>query len=243
VQPTIPLTESVPAFGKATQLAALLFDLDGTLANTDPFHYCAWKELLQGFGINIDETFYKTRISGRLNPAIAQDLLPQLSPEEQQQFIEQKEARFRELAPQLKPLQGLSEIVNWAEAHKLRQAVVTNAPPENVQHTLRALHLENHFHSVVIADDLGIGKPDPAPYQYALNQFGIVAEQAVAFEDSPSGVRSAVGAGIPTIGIASTQDPKTLYAVGAVLIVPDFSAPELWSFLGQQMGNSSADTL
>lgn len=233
MQSTLPLAQTASVFSQDTQLAALLFDLDGTLANTDPFHFVAWQDLLKQFGLEIDETFYKTRISGRLNPAIVDDLLPQLSPSEKEQFIEQKESLFRELAPQLTPLAGLADVINWATERNLKQGVVTNAPPENVRHTLKALHLENQFSQVVIADELGIGKPDPAPYLYALQQFGVEANQAIAFEDSPSGIRSAVAAGIPTVGIASTQDPQALYAVGAVLVVPDFAATELRDFLGQ----------
>ena len=232
MQTIVPPSPSVAP--QATQLAAVLFDLDGTLANTDPFHFCAWKELLQEHGYEIDDEFYKSHISGKLNPAIVQDLLPHLSPEAGQRLIEQKEAYFRELAPQLTPLPGLREVIAWADQWQFKQAVVTNAPPENVQHTLRALHLESHFSQVVISDELGIGKPDPAPYLHALKQFGVRADQAIAFEDSPSGVRSAVAAGIPTIGIASTQAPDVLYSVGATLVVSDFSAPELWAFLEQK---------
>jgi HAD superfamily hydrolase (TIGR01509 family) len=237
IQTTLTLPELAPSTMTAIRLAALLFDLDGTMANTDPVHYCAWSELLQELGLEIDEAFYKSRISGRLNPAIVRDLLPQLSPTAGQRFIERKEARFRQLAPQLAPLTGLSKLMAWAEVQALKQAVVTNAPAENVHHTLKALHLEAHFDQVVIAEKLGIGKPDPAPYRHALKQFGLVPAQAVAFEDSPSGVRSAVGAGIPTVGIASTQDPQTLYAVGAILVVSDFADPKLWAWLGKKAGD------
>lgn len=226
MSPLLKSPGSASILNRLNNLSALLFDLDGTLANTDPFHYRAWKELLQEFGIEIDESFYKSHISGRLNPAIVQDLLPQLSPEQGQRFIAQKEAHFRELAPQLLPLSGLPELLNWANRQGLKQAVVTNAPSENVYHTLNALHLGEHFETIVIADDLGIGKPDPTPYLYALEQLGISAEEAIAFEDSPSGVRSAVGAGILTIGIASTQNPQALYDVGAEWVVPDFAALE-----------------
>lgn len=215
----------------ATQVAALFYDLDGTLANTDPMHYRAWWEMLQDFDIEVDEAFYKTRISGRLNPAIVADLLPQLSPSDAVQFIEQKEARFRELAPQLSRMAGLSEVLDWASNQRLKQAVVTNAPPENTHHMLKALNLDTTFDHVVLAEVLGIGKPDPAPYQHALQQFGLTPDRVIAFEDSPSGIRAAGGAGIPTIGIASTQDPAVLYAVGASLVVPDFTAAELWAVL------------
>lgn len=211
-------------FGLAnvTNLAAILYDLDGTLANTDPLHYQAWHDFLLGYDLEIDETFYKTRISGRLNPAIVADLLPQLTVEEGEQFAAAKEACFRELATQLTPLPGLLDLVHWAKQQGLKQAVVTNAPPENAHFMLRALHLETAFDALVLAEEVGIGKPDPAPYRFALEQFGITADQAVAFEDSPSGVRSAVAAGIPTIGIASTQAPSVLYGVGASLVVADF---------------------
>jgi len=219
----------------AIRLAAILYDLDGTLVNTDPFHYRVWRDMLDEHGLAIDEAFYKNHISGRLNPAIVEALLPQMVPDAAEQFIVQKEARFRSLTPQLTPMPGLSDLLAWATVQNLKQAVVTNAPTENVHHALKALGLETTFDQVVIADELGIGKPDPAPYQHALQQFSILPEQAVAFEDSPSGVRSAVAAGILTIGVASTHDPERLYAVGATLVIPDFTAPDLWVCLRQRV--------
>lgn len=239
--PTSHFTALTSDTSSETTLAAILYDLDGTLANTDPFHYRAWQEMLRPFGFEIDEAFYKTRISGRLNPAIVADLLPQLMPEAGEQFAAQKEARFRELAPQLTRLAGLSDLLHWATVHRLKQAVVTNAPAENVYHTLKALHLESSFEQVIIAEELGVGKPDPAPYLHALAQLDVAPERAIAFEDSPSGIRSAVAAGIPTVGIASTQSPSLLYSVGAILVVTDFTAPELKTLLAQQVGelNSS----
>lgn len=227
-----PLSNQIHDAIAPISLAAILYDLDGTLVNTDPLHFQVWRAMLGDFELAIDEAFYQTKISGRLNPAIVSDLLPHLSPEERQQFIDQKEARFREQAPQLTPLAGLLEVIQWAKQQGIQQAVVTNAPTENAYHMLRALRLEGTFDQVVIADVLGIGKPDPAPYQYALQQFNLSPQQAIAFEDSPSGMKSAVGAGIRTVGIASTHDPQALYALGATLVVADFSAPELWQWLG-----------
>lgn len=217
--------------GAQTQLAALLYDLDGTLVNTDPFHFRVWQEMLREFGLDVDEAFYQSRISGRLNPAIVADLLPHLDQTAAANFIVEKEARFRSLTPQMTPMAGLSEVMEWARGRELKQSVVTNAPVENVHHALRALALESSFDQVVISDLLGIGKPDPAPYLHALQQFEIPAAAAIAFEDSPSGVRSAVAAGIPTVGIASTHDSQVLLSLGAFLVVPDFAASELWEVL------------
>jgi HAD superfamily hydrolase (TIGR01509 family) len=212
-------------------LAAILFDLDGTIVNTDPIHYRAWQEMLSSYGIEIDETFYKSRISGRLNPEIVKDILPQLSAAEGQKFADEKEALFRKLAPDLKPLNGFSELLTWTDTHQLKRALVTNAPRLNAEFMLEVLGIKEAFHKVVLADDCIAGKPDPAPYQVALNKLGITAEQAIALEDSPSGIRSAVGADIRTIGIASTHEPQVLQDIGAFMAIPDFTDLQLWTFL------------
>lgn len=204
--------------------AAILFDLDGTLVNTDPLHYKAWQEILRGYGIEIDQDFYKNRISGRLNSLIIQDILPQLSAREGKELADYKEAKFREGASELKPMAGLLEVLAWTEEIGLKRGLVTNAPRKNVECLLSTLGLTKTFEPVVLGDDLPAGKPDPAPYLIALNQLNLAPEQALAFEDSPSGIRAAVGAGILTIGIASTHPPETLREAGAADAVPDFTA-------------------
>lgn len=209
-------------------LKALLFDLDGTLANTDPIHFATWKDVMKNYGLELDREFYDKHFSGRLNTAIVANLLPQLSVEEGEQLSWQKEAEFRRRARgELQPLPGLMDLLEWVNSQQLQQAVVTNAPVENAEFMLQVLQLDQQFETVVIAEQLERGKPDPLPYQVALERLGVSAEAAVAFEDSPSGIRSAVGAGVLTVGIASTHAPEELYAVGAKLVVKDFADPQL----------------
>jgi len=212
-------------------LTAILFDLDGTIVNTDPIHYIAWREMLKKHSIEIDENFYKSRISGRLNPAIIKDILPQLSSEDGVKLAEEKEALFREFAPDLQPLAGFSQLLEWTKTHQLKRALVTNAPRLNVQFMLEVLGIKEAFHTVVIAGEDIAGKPDPAPYQIALNNLGIQATDAIALEDSPSGIRSAVGAGIRTIGIASTHNLLGLQENGAFMAIPDFTDLQMWTLL------------
>jgi len=224
-------------------LQALLFDLDGTLANTDPIHFSTWKDELKPHGLEIDREFYDQNFSGRLNAAIVAHLLPHLSVEAGEALSARKEAEFRRRASgELQPLAGLMNVLQWANSQHLKQAVVTNAPVANAEFMLQVLGLEQHFQTVVIAEHLERGKPDPLPYQVALERLGVSAQSAVAFEDSPSGIRAAVGAGVLTVGIASTHKPEELYAVGAKLVVTDFAAPDLnellkFSFKQAVVGN------
>ncbi|AFZ67286.1 HAD family hydrolase [Deinococcus peraridilitoris] len=211
---------------------ALLFDIDGTLTATDPLHFQAWAQSLRKHGLNIDEAIYQQRISGRLNPDIVADLLPALGADETEAFIAQKEETFRALATSIMALPGLSELLHWARQHDLPCAVVSNAPRDNAVFVLSTLGLDRTFAHIVLADDLPRGKPFPDPYLEALRRLGVNARDTFAFEDSPSGVRSAVAAGIPTVGLTTGHGEEALQEAGAALIVPNFADPRLPQFLG-----------
>lgn len=210
---------------------ALLFDLDGTLSDTDALHSPAWLNLLKRHGVEADEEFYRNRISGRSNAVIVRELLPNLTDDEVQTVIDAKEADFRDLATDLEPLPGLLDFMEEGRRRNMKVALVTNAPGTNVPIVLAALGIKRYFDEVVLADEVGAGKPDPAPYTAALQRFGLDPEEALAFEDSPSGIASATGAGIPTVGIASTQKPDLLLDAGAFVTAEDFTDPKLWALL------------
>ena len=212
-------------------LSAILFDLDGTLVNTDGLHFETWKEALSSLGINIDRAFYNHNISGRTNEEIVKDILPQLSLEEGLKIVYAKEENFRNLAGKLTPMPGLDRILDWVASNKLKKAVVTNAPRANAKFMLEALKLTNVFPIVILAEDAPRGKPDPAPYQLALNRLEIENHQAIVFEDSPSGLRSAKAAGIYTIGVTSGHESKDLLESGADRVINDFTDVKLWEWL------------
>jgi HAD superfamily hydrolase (TIGR01509 family) len=218
-------------------LKALLFDIDGTLVETDTLHYEIWRKVLAEEGLKIDGAAYKQKISGRLNPDIVGDLLPHLSLEHQTAFAEHKEAVFREQA-ELQPLDGLLACLSWASDRQLICAVVSNAPQKNAEFMLKALNIASAFSLVVLGGDLPHGKPHPLPYQEALRLLNLDPEETIAFEDSPSGIQSAVTAGIPVVGIASTHVPEDLKTLGAAIVVKDFAEPLLMEWLNQKLEGS-----
>jgi HAD superfamily hydrolase (TIGR01509 family) len=206
---------------------ALLFDLDGTLAETDSLHLPTWVDVLEPYGVQVDEEFYRQSISGRNTSEIVRDLLPELSDEENRSVGDAKEAHFRKRATELEPLPGLVDFVGWGRERGMSIVLVTNAPEENVQAILLALKLRDCFDAVVLADEVEAVKPDPAPYTAALRKVGVAAEEALTFEDSVSGISSSVAAGIPTVGITSSQVPDRLREAGAFMTAEDFTDPQL----------------
>eukprot|EP00897_Mesotaenium_endlicherianum_P007451 jgi/Mesen1/6734/ME000344S06009 len=218
------------------QLQAVLFDVDGTLADSDPYHFISFREMLKdvGFqgGVPIDEAFFREHISGKHNPDIGADLFPDWSEEERTKFTDEKEAHFRNLVgTQLKEVKGLHRLCEWISKKGIKRAAVTNAPRANAEQMIAGLGLTDFFELLIIGGECERAKPYPEPYLAALKQLGVSADNAFAIEDSPSGMQAAVAAGLPTIGVLTGQTASTLEAAGASLIVTDFEDSQLWDAL------------
>jgi len=214
-------------------LTALLFDLDGTLTDTDKLHLLAIQQLLAEEGRDFTEEDFVKHCSGQANPNMCRNLFPERSVAEHQLFADRKEARFRELSPQLAPLAGLPRLLDFAEAQGIGKVVVTNAPRANADHMLGALGIAPRFHSVVVAEELPRAKPDPLPYLTGLERLGARASDAIAFEDSVPGLTAAVKAGIFTVALTTSQSRETLLAAGAHLVIEDFNDERLWQAIGE----------
>jgi HAD superfamily hydrolase (TIGR01509 family) len=190
--------------------------------------------VLEPYGVEVDEEFYRENVSGRNTSEIVRDLLPELSDEENRSIGDAKEASFRERASELEPLPGLIDFIERGKELGMKIALVTNAPGKNVEAILLALELRDSFDTVVLSDEVEAVKPDPAPYRAALNKSGVRAEEALAFEDSVSGLSSSVAAGVPTVGITSSQDSQRLLAAGAFMTAEDFTDPQLRAMIHAQ---------
>ncbi|GLC35885.1 hypothetical protein PLESTF_001236300 [Pleodorina starrii] len=228
---TTTTTTTTPAAAAASldflSLRGVLFDVDGTLVESDPLHFRAFQEVLCELGFNggqpIDEHFFRTRISGRHNPAISADLFPDWEEDRRTAFSEDKEERYRRLAAQgLQPVEGLREFLEWVRQRGLRTAAVTNAPRANAEMMLAALGLDSAFEHLVLGEECTRAKPHPDPYLTAMELLGLSPAETMVFEDSPSGVAAGVAAGLPVVALTTGQEPDVLQRAGAVWIVRDF---------------------
>lgn len=215
---------------------ALIFDMDGTLIATDDLHFRAYQEVLGERDIDLDRDFYNAKMSGRPNMEILKDHFSNMSEEEHRDIITQKEAKFRDLAEEMQPMPGLTDLLAWMDDKEMKRAVVTSAPRENMDFLLETVGLSEAFPIKVLAEELTRGKPNPLPYEESLTQLGVPAEHALVFEDSLAGVQSAAGAGILTVGIATTQKPEDLKKAGAALVIRDFTDEALWEVLRSAEG-------
>lgn len=216
-------------------LKALIFDMDGTLVHSDPVHLRAFAEVLGPEGVAIDDALYRRAIIGRTNELIFAALLPDRSVSDHETFADLKEAAFRRLASELKPLDGLLPLLDWAERNAVQVGLVTNAPTLNATHMLDLMGLTQRFSVKITRDDVDRGKPDPLPYLTALDRLGIAADEAIAFEDSPSGMRAAKGAGLFSFGILTGLTAADMTSAGADITISDFQSDVLWDVLRKRL--------
>nr|WP_303628865.1 HAD-IA family hydrolase [Burkholderia glumae] len=209
-----------------------MFDLDGTLVDTDALHLNAYNTLLARWQRAIDLDYYKTHVMGFPDHMIFGGLFPGMPAAEFTALAAEKEQLFRDqLGARLTPTAGTESLLRRIERAGARSAVVTNAPRENARMMLEALGLAARFETLVIGGELAHGKPHPLPYLTALEALGGDAARAVAFEDSASGVRSASAAGIHTFGMRTALGDTQLREAGAHQTIRDFEDPALAQWL------------
>ncbi|XP_042397243.1 haloacid dehalogenase-like hydrolase domain-containing protein Sgpp [Zingiber officinale] len=224
------------SLARLAPVEAVLFDVDGTLCDSDPLHYFAFREMLSKIGYNngipIDEEFFIKNISGRHNDDIASILFPGWDFEKTAKFVDDKEAMFRRIATeQLKPIDGIHKLCNWIKDHGLKRAAVSNAPRANAELMISMLGLSDFFQVVIVGSECERAKPFPDPYLKALKELNASAEHAFIFEDSASGIKAGVAAGMPVIGLTTRNPEKSLKEAGATFLIKDYEDPKLWKAL------------
>ena len=213
----------------------LLFDLDGTLVDTEDTHFAAFVEVFAEHGVTLDRAAYTARIMGFPSAAIAASFLPHLTPADGMAIMAHKEEIYRNRLHGAAAMAGTHELLDFADRHGVRYALVTNAPMANAVAVLDAVGLTRRFAAIVSADDLAHSKPHPLPYLTGLEKLGAKAERSVAFEDARSGARSAMAAKIALVGVTSSLDAATLRDLGAVVTVRDFTDPKVFELVQRQL--------
>lgn len=215
--------------------AALLFDLDGTLVDSDAEHLEAFQRAFAPHGVALDRADYIAKIMGASNDAIARAFLSHLPPELQSETLAAKEAAYRGGVGALDPIAGVAALLDFADARGLPRAVVTNAPRANADLVLKAIGLDDRLPIRVIGGELARSKPDPLPYLTGLEKTGARAEHSVAFEDSPAGVRAAAAAGIAVVGLTTSLNAARLVEIGAIFAVADFTDSRIYELIESRL--------
>jgi len=193
----------------ATPVRALLFDFDGVLADTEPLHWRAWREIVSPFGIDLDwETFQSTCIgvtdSSMLHKLCALATKP-ITPDELKVYYPQKRKLFHDLADG-RPLISPDLVVLLKSLPQFRLGVVTSSNRAEIESILQKEDLLQVMGTVVYGNDVRHHKPDAEPYLIAMERLGVAACDTVVFEDSAAGIHSAREAGCRVIQVRDVAE-------------------------------------
>ncbi len=181
-------------------IRGLVFDCDGTIADTMPLHYRAWEQAVGEHGAELPEAlFYE--MAGVPTAEIVRALnerhgfsLPI------QPIVDRKEALFLAMIPEVVPIEPVVTLVR-ENAGRLPMAVATGGTRSICMKTLKALGLDGFFQAVATADEVPRGKPAPDVFLEAARRLGVEPTACMAFEDAELGLESARAAGMVVVDI------------------------------------------
>jgi beta-phosphoglucomutase len=183
---------------------AVLWDLDGTLVDSEEYHWISWRDTMAEEAAPVTRAQFVETFGLRNDEILPEWLGPGATAERIQRVSGAKEVLYRELvrSGDLRPLPGAAEWVQRLGEQGWRQAIASSAPRENVDVVLEALGLARSFDAVVSAEDVTAGKPDPQVFLKAAQRLGFAPARCVVVEDSAAGVEGARLAGMKSIGVS-----------------------------------------
>lgn len=191
---------------------AVIFDMDGTMVDNTPFHSKAWLEFCKRHDINLTEEEYMQKVSGKNNRVILNGLLGrELDQKEFEELETEKESLYRELyKPHLKEVPGLKTFLHKIFQSGLKMGIATTSPSPNRSMVIEALDINNFFTFIAGPEHITQSKPHPEIYLLAAEKLGVDSEKCLAFEDTPSGLKSANSAGMTVIGVLTAHSKEEL---------------------------------
>ncbi|MCF6157556.1 MAG: HAD family phosphatase [wastewater metagenome] len=182
-------------------MKAIIFDMDGVLVDSMPYHAEAWSTVLKDIGIHIDKRMIY-EIEGANSRKVIDTIFRQFGrtpTEEEIQDLGNKKSKIFEEIAQVKPFDGIQELLELVQS-RYKLAVVSGSN-QNTVHNIINTFFPNVFQVIIDGETTEISKPSPEPYLVAVQKLDIPKDQCLVIENAPLGIQSAKSAGLRCIAI------------------------------------------
>lgn len=196
---------------------AALFDLDGVIINTEPQYDIFWAKTGEKYQLGYDH--FERMVKGMTLPEILKRYFSHL-PEEECQQIAEENHNF-DLQLDMIPFPGVIDFLEELKSHNIKTGLVTSSDDAKLEVVFRKLPIRPYFDTVVSADRITRGKPDPVCYLLAAEDLKVSPEKCIVFEDSFNGIHAGNRAGMKVIGL-STSNPEEAISGLVKRVIPDF---------------------
>ena len=198
---------------------AVLWDIDGTLALSEPFHLRTLQATARDYGIDLPDAFHEQMVGRTAEETFALVREHYGLEETFPRWVARKYRRYVEVAPEIPSRPGAVEAFRALRAAGAHQALVSNSDRIIVEANIRSLGLLIPRLVSVTLNDVRLGKPDPEPYLRAAHLLAVEPAACVVVEDSPTGARAGVAAGMRAL--AWPENPHFVFPEGATVIRHD----------------------
>ncbi len=192
------------------RIEGIVFDLDGTLADTEPLHIDTWLVILNNLGLKFDESWMHQWI-GLSDRLVAEHVCEHFLKNQSVEGLQRlKQQTYRNRAiTEVKLFDQVEDYLNEITQF-VPIALATNSSQDDVSAVFQATNLQRHLKVIVTANDVSNLKPHPEPYQSASFKLGLEPSLCFALEDSPAGIHSAKSAGLFAIGVENSHPSEKL---------------------------------
>ena len=194
-------------------IAAFIFDIDGTIIDSMPYHVRSWPVLFARHGIGEEHMALVQRGAGRTGVELIRDIFGAgLAEERARALVDEKESIYRDMfRPEFREVPGFTAFARAAKQAGLKLGLGTAGDPENIAFAIGGLVLHDFFDAAVGAADVTRGKPAPDIFLEAARRMGVAPAQCLVFEDAPLGIEAARRAGMRAVAL-TTSDPDHDFA-------------------------------
>lgn len=191
---------------------AVIFDMDGVICHTNPFHSKAFQIFFAKRNLNPTEEEYAKHMYGKSNKYIFSHFLGrEIIGDEFVELEDEKEGLFREIyKDSISPISGFLPFLSSLKDVGFKTGVATSAPFANLELIMGKLGFESKMESVLASENVKKHKPDPEVYLTSASNLGVSPSQCIVFEDSYSGVSAALNAGMRVVGVLSSHAKEEL---------------------------------
>ena len=203
---------------------ALIFDMDGTMVDSMPWHAKSWMAFCRLHGIQMDAAEILARTTGRTGTECMAEVFGRtLAEDEASAFVHQKEQIYRDLfAATFCEVAGFTAFARQAAARGLKLAVGTAGDRHNIAFVMSRLGMDPAPLAIVGGDEALSGKPTPAIFLEAARRIGAAPEHCIVFEDAPFGIEAARRGGMRAVAVCSTHTAGELAGPHVIATVRDY---------------------
>ncbi len=216
------------------RVQGLIFDMDGTMIDSMPYHARSWVAFAEHYGIQIEVEELLRRTTGRTGAECMETLFGRaMEPNECWDLIDHKERIYRDLfTPHFAEVAGFRKFCGHAMARGLQVGVGTAGDKHNIAFAFSHLQMDPLPHAVVGGDEGLPGKPEPAIFLEAARRIGIAPEACVVFEDAPFGIEAARRAGMRAVAVCTSHSAAQLAGPHVIASIKNYHELIDNNFLG-----------